>query len=256
MREIHYEETTWKARPDWAPDGRRVVYSSYHGRQWNQLWLMTGRRRRSVAADLRRVRRTAPRWSPRRAAHRRTSPTKAATRRCGRRRAGRAATARRRRGRAATSSRGAAGRDRRRRARPAGPCRRACRSPRADGRSFAPDDAWRHADEAFVARRAGFEYGYFHTEGRAAMTVPAGAVVGRGWRGPEYATRAPGARPWPRRDAGGPRWSLAAAGRPAGARVVGRRPPRPHELRRALSEHAGAPGLPGARPRACTSSRT
>ena len=40
-REIHYEETTWKARPDWSRDGRRVVYSSYLGRQWNQLWLMT-----------------------------------------------------------------------------------------------------------------------------------------------------------------------------------------------------------------------
>ena len=41
MREIWYEETAWKARPDWSRDGRRVVYSGYHGRQWNQLWLMT-----------------------------------------------------------------------------------------------------------------------------------------------------------------------------------------------------------------------
>ena len=32
MREIHYEETSWKARPDWSRDGRRVVYSSYLGR--------------------------------------------------------------------------------------------------------------------------------------------------------------------------------------------------------------------------------
>ncbi len=39
-REIHYEETTWKARPDFSPDGTRIVYSSYLGRQWHQLWVL------------------------------------------------------------------------------------------------------------------------------------------------------------------------------------------------------------------------
>ena len=39
MREIHYEETTWKARPDFSPDGKRIVYASYAGRQWHQLWI-------------------------------------------------------------------------------------------------------------------------------------------------------------------------------------------------------------------------
>jgi hypothetical protein len=39
-QEIHYEETTWKARPDFSPDGSKIVYSSYLGRQWHQLWVM------------------------------------------------------------------------------------------------------------------------------------------------------------------------------------------------------------------------
>ncbi len=39
-REIHYEETNWKARPDFSPDGSRMVYSSYLGRQWHNVWLM------------------------------------------------------------------------------------------------------------------------------------------------------------------------------------------------------------------------
>ena len=39
-REIHYEETTWKARPDFSPDGKRIVYASYLGQQWHQLWVM------------------------------------------------------------------------------------------------------------------------------------------------------------------------------------------------------------------------
>ena len=39
-REIHYEETTWKARPEFSPGGERIVYSSYLGRSWHQLWEM------------------------------------------------------------------------------------------------------------------------------------------------------------------------------------------------------------------------
>jgi TolB protein len=39
-REIHYEETNWKARPDFSPDGSRMVYSSYLGGQSHNLWVM------------------------------------------------------------------------------------------------------------------------------------------------------------------------------------------------------------------------
>jgi len=35
------EETTWSARPELARDGKRLLYSSYEGRQWHQLWLTT-----------------------------------------------------------------------------------------------------------------------------------------------------------------------------------------------------------------------
>ena len=42
-REIHYEETSWKARPDFSPDGSRMVYSSYLGGQYHNLWMMPAR---------------------------------------------------------------------------------------------------------------------------------------------------------------------------------------------------------------------
>ena len=39
-KELHYEETNWRARPDYSPDGARILYSSYLGGNWHQLWLM------------------------------------------------------------------------------------------------------------------------------------------------------------------------------------------------------------------------
>jgi len=40
-RKVLTEETTWSAHPEPAPAGQRVLYSSYRGRQWHQLWLTT-----------------------------------------------------------------------------------------------------------------------------------------------------------------------------------------------------------------------
>src|SRR5439155_9765631 len=56
----------------------------------------------------------------------------------------------------------------------------------AEGRGYAPDDAWRHADEAFDRSERQFEYSYFHSAGSAELTVPAGRVHVEAWRGPEY----------------------------------------------------------------------
>ncbi|HEY7007221.1 MAG TPA: CehA/McbA family metallohydrolase, partial [Sphingomicrobium sp.] len=38
-RKILSEETSWSARPEVSPDGKLVLFASYHGRQWRQLWV-------------------------------------------------------------------------------------------------------------------------------------------------------------------------------------------------------------------------
>src|SRR5262249_23945544 len=40
-RRVLSEETSWSARAELSPDGRRLLFISYHGRQWRQLWLTT-----------------------------------------------------------------------------------------------------------------------------------------------------------------------------------------------------------------------
>ncbi len=37
----HQLETSWAARPQVGPDGKRILFSNYHGGQWHQLWLTT-----------------------------------------------------------------------------------------------------------------------------------------------------------------------------------------------------------------------
>ena len=187
LRELRYEETTWKARPDWSPDGTRVVYSSYLGRQWNQLWLMTsegGGAGDPFPLTYGEFDVTAPRWSrdgSRIAAISneggntslwvidvvggRKQPIQARVR----------------------SYRGAVGAlhlnivDRAGR-----PLAARVSVSDSSGRGYAPDDAWWHADEAFDRAERQFEYPYFHSNGSAELTVPAGRTHVEVWRGPEY----------------------------------------------------------------------
>ncbi len=184
-REVRYEETTWKARPDWAPDGRRVVYASYLGRQWHQLWLMTAEGGDPFPISYGEFDATAPRWSPdgRRIAY--------VSNEGGNTSLAIVEIPGGRRERIVIEERrylGPTGRLRisvvdRATGRPL-PARVSVTGP--DGRSFAPDDAWRHADEAFDRSERRFEYGYFHTAGTSELTVPAGPVTVEIMKGPEY----------------------------------------------------------------------
>ncbi len=63
-RELRYEETNWQARPEFSPDGERIVYSSYLGRNWLQLWLMPASGGEPFPLTYGDWDETGPRWSP------------------------------------------------------------------------------------------------------------------------------------------------------------------------------------------------
>ena len=185
-REIRDEETTWRARPDWARDGRRVVYASYAGRQRHQLWLMTAEGKNPLQLTYGDFDATDPRWSPdgTRIAFV-SNATGNTSLRIMELPGGRITevVARQRRYRA-----------------PAGTLRVEVTDAAtgtvvaarvsvtgADGRAYAPDDAWRHADDGFDRSERRFEVGYFHTAGRSSLRVPAGVYTVEVSHGLEYA---------------------------------------------------------------------
>jgi len=185
MRPVRMEETNWKAHPDWARDGRRVVYSSYLGRQRNQLWLTTAEGGHPFELTYCDCDHTRPRWSPdgRRIAFASNEGGNVALRVVdvpgGRVEAVVPAD--------------------RRSLRPVGTLRltvtdsAGAKVPArlsvtgSDGRGWAPDAAWRHADDGFDRAIRPFELTYFHARGEAELTLPAGTYTVLATRGLEYA---------------------------------------------------------------------
>jgi hypothetical protein len=172
-RKLISEETSWSARPDVAPDGKRLVFSSYHGRPTHQLWLTTVDGAAPLPLTFGSGEMRNARWSPdgKRIAY------------IGNDAGGntalgvldvvggaqRAIEAKRRDflepgTHLALEIVDAAGRT--------VPARVAVRG--ADGRAHAPRDAWMHADDGFDRALQPMEAHYFHCPGTCELEVPAG----------------------------------------------------------------------------------
>ncbi len=180
-RELRYEETNWQARPDFSPDGRRIVYSSYLGRNSLQLWLMPGSGGEPFPLSYGDWDETGPRWSPdgRQIASisNRGGDTQLRLLRIpGGDSRELSITERRYRGPVGTlhlSVRDESG---------------ALTAARvvvtgANGRSYAPDGAWMHHAE-FDRNEHPFDARYFHSRGEDTVVVPAGTVSVEVMKGP------------------------------------------------------------------------
>ena len=183
---VHHEETSWKARPDWSRDGKRVVFSSYQGRQWNQVWVVPAAGGEAFAMTYGEFDATSPRWSPdgRRIVY--VSNEGGNTALCtldvpGGRKQKLEVKERlflRTTGALSIGVRGPDG----------GEVAARLSVTAEDGRGYAPDDALRHADDNFDRALRPFEYTYFHhSGGRSTVTVPVGKVVVEATRGLEFA---------------------------------------------------------------------
>jgi len=186
--EIHYEETTWKARPDFSPDGKRIVYASYLGQQWHQLWIMPFTGGSAFPLSYGDFDNINPRWSPdgKKIAFisNRGGNTSLWTQEIP----------------GGTQTRLAINQRQYLRPMvrvsidvldPSGkptPARVSVTGP--DGRAYAPADVWMHADDSFVRNERPFEPHYFHIAGAAKVDVPPGNVTIEATKGLEFHTAA------------------------------------------------------------------
>jgi Tol biopolymer transport system component len=183
---VREEETSWRARPDWGPDGRRVIWASYAGRQWHQLWITTSAGGGyPLPLSYGDFDATAARWSPdgRQIAY---ISNEAGDGRIwimdvpgGAQRALEPAMrdCRQRMGTLDLEIVDAEGN--------ALPARVSITG--SDGHAYAPQTAWIHADDNFDRADRSEETHYFHTSGRASLTLPAGVATITIWHGLEHA---------------------------------------------------------------------
>ena len=183
---VRQEETAWRARPDLAPDGRRIVYSSYLGRQWHQIWVTT------LAGGAEPFPLTygdydasSARWSPdgkqiayvvnefgntdlriMRLPGGKTRDIEVNERQF-----------LRPTGTLTLTVRGESG----------GPVAYRASVVGADGRSYAPQSAWTHADDNFDRSERRDEARYFHSAGEVDIDLPEGLATVTVWRGMEAA---------------------------------------------------------------------
>ena len=182
-RKVLTEETSWDARPEMSPDGKQLLFASYHGRQWRQLWLTTPDGAAPLPLTFGEFDRASARWSPdgRRIAY--IANERGNTSLAVQDYVGGATTpivAGKRRYKISTSRLTLDIRDERGGAVPA---RVAING--SDGRAAAPASSWMHADDGFDRARQAAETHYFHCPSRCTIDVPAGDTaiwVQRGFR--------------------------------------------------------------------------
>jgi TolB protein len=185
LRKVFSEETAWRVQPQVAPDGRRVLFSSYHGRQWQQLWLTTMAGAAPFPLTFGEFDRTQARFSPDGSRLGYISNEEGNTSLWVQEIVGGARTrinATQRRylkkvGRLQLNVRDENGKT--------VPARVSVLA--ADGRAYAPDNAWMHADDGFDRNLQAFENHYFHCPGECTLTVPIGDAQLQVFRGLDYA---------------------------------------------------------------------
>ena len=173
-REIHYEETNWKARPEFSPDGARMVYASYLGRAWHQLWVMPSTGGDAFPLTYGEYDNVAPRWSPDGKliafiSNRGGNTSLWVEHIPGGNQKEVFASERRllhASGVLMIKVRDEAGNDTSARVSVTG----------EDGRAYAPNNAWMHADDNFDRASRSEEEHYFHMKGVAQLRVPKGQV--------------------------------------------------------------------------------
>ena len=182
-KKVLNEETSWSARPETSPDGKQVLFASYHGRQWRQLWLTTPDGSAPLPLTFGEFDRSSARWSPdgERIAY--VSNENGNTSLAVRDFVGGATTTVIAKSRKYKSPRARLTLDIRDEQGRSVPARVAIVG--SDGRAAAPASAWVHADDGFDRRLQASETKYFHCPSSCTVEAPAGNAsiwVQRGFR--------------------------------------------------------------------------